>query len=167
MDDTLLKKKERLIERLGVHLEQKDQIAPVAARLLSSLILSGNRGCTFDDLVESLQASKSTVSTHLNTLQTQQKITYYTVCGDRKKYFILNPNATLLKVDEMLRNWEEERQLHLEVTCFKKLVNESLPEGEQPQFDLVYHTEYLTFLDQASETIQRLREKLIEQSKNN
>ena len=41
MNNELAHKKEELIERLGVHIEQKDQIAPLAARIISSLILNG------------------------------------------------------------------------------------------------------------------------------
>jgi len=81
-----LTKKESLIEKLGVHIESKDQLAPLAARILSTLILTGKKGATFESLVCELNASKSTISTHLTTLQAANRITYHTKCGDRKKY---------------------------------------------------------------------------------
>ncbi len=67
----LLKEKLRLVEELGVVIEKKDQLAPVAARIISYIILTGKVGTTFDDLVASLCASKSTISTHLNQLDQQ------------------------------------------------------------------------------------------------
>ncbi len=50
-------KKKNLIEELGVHLE-KDNLAPLAARILATLILSGKIGVTFDELVCNLKAGK-------------------------------------------------------------------------------------------------------------
>ena len=88
-------KKESLIEKLGVHIESRDQLAPLAARILATLILTGKRGVTFDSLVSVLSASKSTISTHLTTLQAANRVTYHTRCGDRKKYFTLVPDAII------------------------------------------------------------------------
>ncbi|GAL00549.1 hypothetical protein JCM19314_2157 [Nonlabens ulvanivorans] len=76
-----------LVEKLGVHLENREQLAPVAARILSYIILTGKKGSTFEDLVTILCASKSTISTHLNHLQDLNKIQYFTKVGDRKKVF--------------------------------------------------------------------------------
>ena len=100
--------KKLLIERLGVHIECKDQLAPLAARILATLVLTGKKGATFEDLVTGLQASKSTISTHLNTLQSNKNITYYTICGDRKKYFITNPDGFIINLDKMITTWEKE-----------------------------------------------------------
>ncbi|OYX24100.1 MAG: transcriptional regulator, partial [Flavobacteriales bacterium 32-35-8] len=77
-----------LIEKLGILLETKDQLAPVAARIKAYIILKGKSGTTFEDLVADLCASKSTISTHLNHLLDLKKIVYFTKLGDRKKYFI-------------------------------------------------------------------------------
>ena len=87
--DNLEKRKLELVEKLGIFLEKKEQIAPVAARIFSFIILTGKQGTTFDDLVTNLCASKSTISTHLNHLQDLKKLEYFTKPGDRKKYFIV------------------------------------------------------------------------------
>lgn len=84
--------KQEIIEMLGVHFEQLFNIPPLAARILGTLIIDGCKsGLTFDDLVEKMQASKSSVSTNLNLLQKMEKINYFTVVGDRKKYFKAAP----------------------------------------------------------------------------
>ena len=98
-------KRKQLIEKLGVHLEVKEQMAPVAARILATLILTGKQGITFENLVCELGASKSTISTHLTTLQAATRITYYTKSGDRKKYFILIPDVMIQSMEEMLKTW--------------------------------------------------------------
>jgi len=163
--EALNEEKQILIERLGVHIEKKDNIPPLAARILSTLILTGKNGCTFDELVNNLQASKSTVSTHLTNLQHLKKITYYTVCGDRKKYFIMNPKSMILSMGEMLDTWEKEKHLHIAIMNYKEKINHIEPENAEEHFDLEFHLDYLNYLEQASDSIKRIRERLLEKHK--
>lgn len=157
-----MNKKERLIEKMGVHLETKEQLAPLAARILSYLVLKGKKGETFETLVADLNASKSTIFTHLTTLQASHRITYYTKTGDRKKYFILSPNALILSMDNMIENWKEEREIHLEIAKYKEEMNQDLPEDSEDRFDLEFHSDYLDYLEQVSSLMINLRSKLIE-----
>lgn len=84
--------KQEIIEMFGVHFEQLYNIPPLAARILGTLIIDGCKsGLTFEDLVEKMKASKSSISTNLNLLQKMEKITYFTIAGDRKKYFKAAP----------------------------------------------------------------------------
>ncbi|MDP2685728.1 MAG: transcriptional regulator [Aequorivita sp.] len=159
-------KKENLIEKLGVHIESKEQLAPLAARILSTLILTGKRGVTFESLVAELSASKSTISTHLTTLQAANRITYHTKCGDRKKYFTLIPDVMIKSMSQMLKNWKNERDLHLEIMEYKKEVNAQLPEDCSELFDLEFHHDYLEFLSQASASMEKLQKRLTEKHKN-
>ena len=69
---------------MGVHIETREQLAPLAARIIATLVLKGKKGETFENLVCELNASKSTIFTHLTTLQASNRITYYTKSGDRK-----------------------------------------------------------------------------------
>src|SRR5690606_23593601 len=101
MESQLKTKKFQLVEKLGVHFENTDHLAPVAARIMAYVILTGKTGTTFEDLVSDLCASKSTISTHLNHLQGLNKLTYFTKSGDRKKYFILNPDYILQSINNM------------------------------------------------------------------
>ena len=66
MKEDICQVKMGLVEKLGVHLEKREQLAPVGARILSYIILTGKKGATFEDMVTILCASKSTISTHLN-----------------------------------------------------------------------------------------------------
>jgi DNA-binding transcriptional regulator GbsR (MarR family) len=88
----ILKEKEELIEMFGVHFESTYNLPPLASRILGTLIIDSCRtGLTFEDLLERMGASKSSVSTNLNLLLKLGKIKYYTVAGDRKKYFRPSP----------------------------------------------------------------------------
>ena len=86
------KEKEELIEMFGIHFETLYHLPTLASRILGILIVdSTKQEMTFESLVERTGASKSSVSTNLNLLLKLGKITYYTLPGDRKKYFRPSP----------------------------------------------------------------------------
>lgn len=94
MDD----EKSELIELFGIHFERLYNISPLGGRILATLVIDGCKsGLTFDELVEKMQASKSSVSTNLNLLLKTGKIEYFTITGDRKKYFKAAPLSQRLK----------------------------------------------------------------------
>lgn len=157
-------KKKNLIEELGVHLE-KDNLAPLAARILATLILSGKKGVTFDELVCNLKAGKSTISTHLDHLQTTNRVTYFTKTGDRKRYFVIDPNLILNVMDEMLNKWENEKKLHLKIREYKQQCNKKAEETGEFQFDLEFQDDFLTFLEETSNAVKKFKSKLISRNK--
>ncbi|MBC73406.1 transcriptional regulator [Muricauda ruestringensis] len=158
--DSTEKRKRELVEKLGILLEKKEHMAPVAARIFSYIILTGKQGTTFEDLVENLCASKSTISTHLNHLQDLRKLEYFTKTGDRKKYFIINTdfNTMVQRITDMVEDWKREKQIHLEIMDYKKDVNVTLE--EQNRFELDFHIDYIKFLDGATSSINKLKETL-------
>ncbi|KVV14738.1 GbsR/MarR family transcriptional regulator [Flavobacterium sp. TMP13] len=88
----LQSEKEELIEMFGIHFESIYHLSPLGARILALLILDGcKEGLTFESIVETMHASKSSVSTNLNLLLKMDKIQYYTISGDRKKHFKAAP----------------------------------------------------------------------------
>jgi DNA-binding transcriptional regulator GbsR (MarR family) len=95
---TMHEEKQELIEMFGIHFEHQYNIAPLAARILGFLIIDGCKsGLTFEELVSKLKASKSSISTNLNLLQKMNLINYFTLSGDRKKYFKAAPLSQRLK----------------------------------------------------------------------
>jgi DNA-binding transcriptional regulator GbsR (MarR family) len=89
----LSKKQKELIEKIGIYFEQGMQ--PAAARILSLLIVSDQDSYSFDEIRENLKLSKSATSNGINFLLGVNKIEYFTVTGDRKRYFKWNPIYTL------------------------------------------------------------------------
>lgn len=147
---------------MGVYLENKKQFAPLAARIMASLILKGRQGETFENLVNDLKASKSTISTHLTTLQASNQVSYYTKPGDRKKYFILSPDAFLRSLNEMIDNWKEEKEILQEIRAYRE---KNSRDEEDFQADLSFHSEYLNYLNQVILLMTQLRNRLIENNK--
>lgn len=163
--EELEEQKHALIEQLGVQLEN-DNLAPVAARIFATLILSGHQGVTFDKLVCELNASKSTVSTHLEHLQATSRVKYFTKKGDRKRYFIINPGLMLNVIDEMVAKWEADKKVHEKVLEYKKKHNELNEEIDHPKFDLEFQKDFLTFLSEATTAIQKLKIKISKRNPN-
>lgn len=164
MNEGVCKQKQALVEKLGVFIETKDQLAPVAARILSYIILTGKVGTTFEDLVSKLCASKSTISTHLNHLHDLKKIVYFTKVGDRKKYFVINQDAIIQGIDDMIETWHNQKELHIEIRDYKEKSNANNPD-EDSKFDLEFHDDYILFLDEATKSISNLRTKIVEKNK--
>ena len=160
MKEEICKIKMDLVEKLGVHLEDREQLAPVAARILAYIILTGKKGVTFEDMVTILCASKSTISTHLNHLQDLHKIVYFTKTGDRKKYFIINKSMVLQHIDSMINKWGEEREIHLELKEYKETINATKIENVSEKFDLTFHDDYIKFIDGATASVEELKNKL-------
>jgi DNA-binding transcriptional regulator GbsR (MarR family) len=92
MDSNTQKEREELIELFGIHFESVYNLPPLCSRILGLLIVEACKsGLTFEQIVEKVGASKSSVSTNLNFLLKMGKIDYYTLHGDRKKYFRPSP----------------------------------------------------------------------------
>lgn len=126
----LKKEKEVLIEMFGVFFETTHKLPPLASRILANLIIDGCKtGLTFEELVERMSASKSTVSTSLNLLQQTEKITYYTMPGDRKKYFKPSPFSNRLQTYLKMIDMEKEiidKMLHYRektISCTEERCN--------------------------------------------
>lgn len=155
--------KEDLVERLGVFMEQKEQLAPVAVRILSYIILTGKAGTTFDDLVRDLCASKSTISTHLNHLADLKRILYFTKTGDRKKYYTINEDSIIQSIDAMTESWILQKELHLEIREYKEKTNQ-LKNDYTSKFNLDFHDTYIEFLDEVTKAVSTLKSRILEKN---
>lgn len=87
-----MEKKREEIESFSSILE-KEGFSPVAARVYVYLLLSGDEGGEFDDLVQYFNVSKSAISNALNYLQLRKMIDYRTIGGQRKRNFFVDLDA--------------------------------------------------------------------------
>jgi DNA-binding transcriptional regulator GbsR (MarR family) len=109
----LTEKQRELIERIGVFHEHKG-LQPLVGRIIGLLLVHKNEEATFEEIVDSLGASKSAVSNGLNFLQAKDRITYHTKPGDRKRYFTLK-----------MKNWSDELEKELlEITKIKEFIDD-------------------------------------------
>lgn len=138
--------RKQLVEVLGIYFERERQIAPLAARILASLVINGTCGTTFDQLVTDLEASKSTISTHLTALEGQQWISYFTKTGDRKRYYTMLPGYINRKISALTSQWNKEIDLQKQIIDYKTEFNNLYPEQHYP---LQAHFQSLKFLEEA------------------
>lgn len=157
MQKQLLKEKQNLVEKLGVIIEKRDQLPPVASRIISYVILNGKGGTTFDNLVINLCASKSTISTHLNHLVDLKQLEYFTKQGDRKKYYIVSKCRILTHMDNMIVNWTSEKEMHKEMKSYKKKANELITDDTE-KFNLEFHNNYISFLNEVTKSVLKLKQ---------
>ncbi len=162
--DELEIERKRLIETLGVYFEKEKQVAPLAARILATLVLNGKQGTTFDQLVIQLEAGKSTISTHLNNLETQQWITHFTKTGDRKRYYIMTPGYISRRINILMEQWKKEIDLHKQIIAYKSNYNKV---HHQQLYSLAQHENVLNFLTQSVEYFQNQTEEYNSNNKKN
>lgn len=155
------KERNDLIERLGVCFEVNEKLAPLAARILSTLILTGEKGCSFEQLVTQLNASKSTISTHLNFLESSGRISYFTKKGERKRYFTVSKDHTVSMINGVISKWERQKAIHVDILDFKKRYNKLHQNEQEEQLDLDVHKNFLIFIDEANSAIQKLKQTII------
>ncbi len=161
MQNELTERKNKLVERLGIFCENEDNMAPLEARIFATLIITGKGGITFEKLVKDLNASKSTICTHLNTLQASGRVSYFTKPGDRKRYFNVTPNRLLQVMNEMLDKWNKQYDIHSEIIEYKKEANsQNTIVGDE--FELQFHEKYLLFLEEVSNAVKKLKKNIAE-----
>lgn len=158
----LLKIKKQLIEEMGVYFESQDILSPLSSRIFAYLALTGNSGASFDEIVEELEVSKSSVSTNLQLLQTMGRIGYYTKPGDRRRYFKIAEHNMVNRLDDKVASWEREKVLHLKMLDYTKLRFEhSTLTKEEEQREMGFSTHYIEFLESMIENLKKLKNNLL------
>ena len=117
-------------------------LPPLAGRIYAFMILSNVEGHTFEDIIDTTCASKSSVSTNLNLLVQLKFIEYFTKTGDRKRYFRTTKNYLRITLEEYYQAIEKELNLVKKVNKFNKEHN---PEKFKKSENLgIIFQEYLT-----------------------
>ncbi len=79
------------IEETGLLFENMG-VTRMAGRILGYLMVADNEMVSFDEITKDLQASKSSISTNLKSLNYMGFIKPKTVPGERKTYYVLSPD---------------------------------------------------------------------------
>ncbi len=149
--------KAKLIEMFGIFFEKTHHLPPLASRILGNLIIDGYKtGLTFEELVERMSASKSTVSTSLNLLLKTEKITYYTICGDRKKYYKPSPLST--RLEHYLKMIDLEKNIIEKMFNYRKKTISCIEERCNLQNLNEYHKHVLNIEAVVAQTMKNFKE---------
>lgn len=95
-------RQKELVEMAGRFYDKKG-FQPIAGRIMGLLTVMDKEQYTFDEIVEELSVSKSSVSNALKILEMADSIEYITVPGDRKRYFQLKKRDRFALIDEHYR----------------------------------------------------------------
>lgn len=147
-------RKKQLIEDLGLLLEERANLSPLASRIYSLLILSSYDGLSFETIVNSMQASKSSVSSNLNVLLQLHYVEYYTKSGDRKRYFRTSQFYIKNTLEQQMHIINKELNIVKKVNDFNKDNNPEKFKNEK-SLGLLFQ-EYLE--DQTIKITQKLKE---------
>ncbi len=98
----------QLIEKVGLEMEDRLNLSPLAARIYALLTISSYDGLTFEAIKEIIGASKSSMSVNVNVLVQLNYISYYTKPGDRKRYFKLSKYSSLTFLEAYQHSVDQE-----------------------------------------------------------
>lgn len=87
MKTETLKTEIEFIGEIGLAIEERLSLSPLASRIYALLTLSSYEGLTFDEIKEITQASKSSISVNINVLIQLKYIKFYTKSSSRKRHF--------------------------------------------------------------------------------
>jgi len=99
-------KQRELVEAMG-RLTNRGGGTLLAGRILGLLSFLDKEEFTFEEIVDELKISKSSVSTTINHLIETDKIEYITYPGDRKRYFRIKVNTRKKFLQDMRRHVEK------------------------------------------------------------
>lgn len=156
-NDELDREKRLLVEEMGVYFESCDTLSPLSSRIFAYLALSLEEGVSFEELQEALEASKSSISTNLQLLQSMGRIGYLTKPGDRKRYFKIDDTQIINRLDDKIELWKHEMTLHQKVLLYKRKVLEGAEIDLQNQLKMQYNEHYITFVKSMIENLEKLK----------
>ncbi|RMA58747.1 GbsR/MarR family transcriptional regulator [Ulvibacter antarcticus] len=114
------KEQAQLIEEIGLGIEERLRLSPLASRIYALLILSSYDGLTFEEIKEEIQATKSSTSVNINVLIQLNYISYYTKPGDRKRYFRLAKYSSLIALEADHQAIDNEMAIIERINTFNK-----------------------------------------------
>jgi DNA-binding transcriptional regulator GbsR (MarR family) len=106
-----IQKQRELVEAMG-RLTNRGGGTTLAGRIIGLLSFFDKEEFTFEEIVEELKISKSSVSTTINHLIETDKIEYITYQGDRKRYFRIKINTRKKYLQDMRRNVEKMQKIN-------------------------------------------------------
>ncbi|MFB9119694.1 transcriptional regulator [Bergeyella porcorum] len=130
-------------------------LPPLASKINSYLMFDFNReGKTFEELVEYFSASKSSISSNLNTLLSLQLIKDITKPNQRKRYFITNDEFAKIRLSNVAKRLRREADLLEKISVYQEILNKGEASGIQK---LKIQSEMLIkHADNIEETIRKL-----------
>lgn len=114
-----IRKQKELIEYIGIQSE-RDGYQPAAGRIMALLMVMDKEEYTFEEIVEDIRMSKSSVSNALKNLELRGTIEYITYPGDRKRYFRFISRDIDALISEVEIKMEKQKKIVQQIIRLKK-----------------------------------------------
>ena len=99
-------------------------LTPLAAKIYAYLTFDFEmNGISFDELVDDLKASKSSVSCSLDLLLKGDHIAVLNKIDERKRFFILNPDYVKIRFSRLVDRLEKEVDILVDLKSFNQSKN--------------------------------------------
>ncbi|MDR6405565.1 MULTISPECIES: transcriptional regulator [Chryseobacterium] len=96
-------------------------LPPLASKIYAYLLFDYEKvGITFDEFVEVLSASKSSVSTSISLLLNAELIVDHNKMDERKRYFFINDEYKKIRFEKIVQKMQAELKLLDDLDQFKK-----------------------------------------------
>lgn len=129
-------------------------LPPLSAKIYAYLIFDfDKKGHTFDDLVETFCASKSSVSSSVNFLLNANLIKTINKIDERKRYFIINEDFVKIRFEEIVNRMKREIKILDQLNNYRESQLESSQLSER-------YSIYRRLLEKNIENIENTLNKL-------
>jgi len=117
---TLTEEVKQLVEEIGIRMENRLDISPLAARIYALLSISSYNGLSFEEIREAVNTTKSSASININVLTQLGYVAYFTKPGDRKRYFKIAKYYQLQSFETYLESLEKEIEIVEKINAYNK-----------------------------------------------
>ncbi len=129
-------------------------LPPLSAKIYAYLIFDfDKKGHTFDDLVETFCASKSSVSSSVNFLLNANLIKTINKIDERKRYFIINDDFVKIRFEEIVNRMKREIKILDQLNKYREQEKENINQSERYKI-------YKSLLEKNIENIENTLKKL-------
>lgn len=138
------------------HHETMYNFPPLTSKIYTYIMCNNFReGVTFDEIVEKLNASKSSVSNSLNLLINNNQIEHFSKIDERRRFFRLNPEYLSIRLNVIRDTLEKEKSLTLRMQELKTKNGLELIKCTKRMHIYIEHLENATH--SLTETIEKLK----------
>ena len=129
-------------------------LSPLSAKIYAYFIFDFEKnGLTFDDLVETFCASKSSVSSSVNFLLNANLIKTINKIDERKRYFIINEDFVKIRFEEIVNRMKREIKILDQLNDHREQEKENINQSERYKI-------YKSLLEKNIENIENTLNKL-------
>jgi len=143
-----------LFDEVRLHYESYYRLQPLTAKLYALFVLNNcKEGFTFEELLETFQVSKSSISHSINTLIELDFIEQIKKENERKRYFRANQSFFLLRLENVYERLTKEKEINEKLRAYRKHHNNLMFNEEEYEFYVEHINEVTTSLKNTIENL--------------